>query len=87
MASERHPPIDRELDRFGRRLGGAGWPFLVIGVVLAVAGVVLIVVGEGAVDGVGIALAGLALAPGLVGLGLLVSGLVSWWAAHHKPFA
>jgi len=78
---------DRELERTGRRLSGSGWPFVIIGALLAVPGIVLIVVGNAWAAGVGIALVSLAAAPTIVGLGLLLSGLVSWWAARHKPFA
>ena len=78
---------DPELDRAGRRLSGSGWPLLVIGALLAVPGVVLAVVGSGAVAGVGVGLLSLAVAVAIVGLALVLSGLVSWWAARHRPFA
>ena len=80
-------PPDRDLDRAGRRLSSSGWPLLVIGALLAAPGIVLAVVGSGAVAGVGVGLISLGVAVALVALGLLLSGLVSWWAARHKPFA
>jgi hypothetical protein len=79
-------PLDRELDRAGRRLRRSGWPFVAIGAGVAIPGVVLIVLGDGWVAGVGIALVTLALVPTIAGVGLLLSGLVSWWAACDKPF-
>jgi len=79
-------PVDRDLDRAGGRLRRSGWPFLMIAALVAAPGVLLIVLGDGSMDGVGIALVTLALVPAGAGVALLLSGLVSWWAAHRKPF-
>jgi hypothetical protein len=77
-------PADVELERKGRGLRASSLPFLLFGVVLALVGIVLVV--SGAVV-VGAVLVALALAPLLVAAGLMLPGLVSWWAARHKPFA
>ena len=62
-------------------------PLLAVAAVLAVAGIVLIVIGHGWSIGVGIALLLLASVPGTVGFGLLTGGAVARWAARHKLFA
>ncbi len=80
-------PIDRELERSGRRLGNSGGWFLLLAVLLAVPGVALLVVGGGAVEAVGLALTAFSLAPALVGAGLLLAGFVSRHSARHRPFA
>jgi hypothetical protein len=80
-------PVDRELDRQGRRLGTSGRWLILLAVLLAVPGVLLIVVGSGAVHGIGIALLSLAGAPALAGIGLVLANVVAWWSARHKPFA
>lgn len=79
-------PIDRDLDRAGGQLRRSGWPFMLIAVLVAAPGVLLILLGDGTIDGVGIALLTLALVPAVAGVALLLSGLVSWWAARKKPF-
>lgn len=79
--------FDRDLDRSGRGLRKPGWWFLALGVAVAAIGVVLIVVSSGVGDRIGSALVILALLPGGVGVALLLSGLVAWWAARGKPFA
>src|SRR5215207_5303295 len=78
-------PVDRDLDRAGGRLRRSGWPFLMIAALVAAPGVLLILLGDGSMDGVGIALVTLALVPAGAGVALLLSGLVSWWAAQRKP--
>ena len=78
---------DRELERQGRRMGhSAGW-FLLIGVVIAIPGVVLVLIDHGWSVGVGIAVLLLASVPGVIGFGLLSGGAVARWAARHKLFA
>jgi hypothetical protein len=79
--------FDRELDRAGRRLGRPGRWLILFAVLLAAPGVLLLVVGNGAARGVGIALVSLAGALALAGLGLLLANAVAWWSARHKPFA
>jgi hypothetical protein len=85
--SAHHTRTDHDLDRTGRRLRGSGRPFLLIGVLLGAAGILLIVLGDHWVRGAGFALAALAVPPATIGIALLASGFVSWWAARQKPFA
>ena len=51
------------------------------------AGLGMLVLGDHWVRGVGFALAALAVPPATIGIALLASGFVSWWAARQKPFA
>jgi hypothetical protein len=60
---------------------------LVIASELAIAGIVLIIIGTGWSLGVGIAVLLIASVPGVVGVGLLTSGTVARWASRHKLFA
>jgi hypothetical protein len=81
------PQTDRELDRTARRLSRSGRPFIGGGIAIALVGVGLMVLGDDQIAALGIAIAGFALAPLLLGLAMVLAGLVSWWAARHKPFA
>jgi hypothetical protein len=85
--SASNPVHDRELERQGKRMIGPAIRFIAISAVLAVAGVVLIVIGHGWSVGVGIAVLLLASVPGTIGFGLLSGGAVARWAARHKLFA
>ena len=78
---------DRELDRTGRRMIGPAARFIAIAAVLAVAGVVLILIGHGWSIGVGVAVLLLAGVSGTIGFGLLTGGAIARWAARHKLFA
>jgi hypothetical protein len=78
---------DRELERQGKRMIAPAVRFIVIGVVLAVAGVVLILIGDGWSIGVGIAILLLAGCPVVIGFGLLSGGAIARWAARHRLFA
>jgi hypothetical protein len=78
---------DRELERQGRRMIGPAVRFIAIAAVVAVAGIVLILIGHGWSVGVGIAVLLLASVPGTIGFGLLSGGAVARWAARHKLFA
>jgi hypothetical protein len=78
---------DRELERQGRRMIGPGVRFIAIAGVLAIAGIVLILIGHGWSVGVGIAVLLLAGVPGTIGFGLLSGGAVARWAARHRLFA
>jgi hypothetical protein len=78
---------DPELERQGRRLAAPGRWFVLLGVVLAIPGIVLVVVGGGVELEVGVTLILLALVPGVVALALLLSGAVARWAARHNLFA
>jgi Flp pilus assembly protein TadB len=82
--STRTSPADADLDRKGRGLRASSLPFLLLGVLLAVVGIILIVAGAVVAGAV---LVALALTPLLVAGGLMLPGVVSWWAARHKPFA
>jgi hypothetical protein len=85
--STSNPVRDRELERQGKRLIGPAVRFIVIAAALAVAGIILIVIGHGWSVGVGIAVLLLACVPGTIGFGLLSGGAVARWAARHKLFA
>jgi hypothetical protein len=78
---------DPVLERQGKRMIGPAIRFIAIASVLAVAGIVLIVIGHGWSVGVGIAVLLLAGVPGTIGFGLLTGGGVARWAARHKLFA
>ena|SRR5947209_3301241 len=78
---------DRELDRQGSRFGRSGGRLLLIGILLAIPGVVLVVLDHGWSIGVGVAILLIASVPGIWGLALLVSAAVSRWAARRKLFA
>jgi hypothetical protein len=71
---------DRTMMRTGTRL-------LALGVVLAAAGIALIVPLEGTASGIGVALASLASVPIVAGLGLLLTALVSRRSRAGKPWA
>jgi hypothetical protein len=78
---------DRELERQGKRMIGPAVRFIAIAAVMAIAGIVLIVIGHGWSVGVGIAVLLLAGVSGTIGFGLLTGGAVARWAARHKLFA
>jgi hypothetical protein len=78
---------DRELERQGRRLGYSASRFFLIGVAIAVPGIVLLLIDHGWSVGVGIAVLLIACIPLVVGAGLLISSAVSRWAARRKLFA
>ena len=78
---------DRELERQGRRMIGPAVRLIAVAAVMAVAGIVLIVIGHGWSIGVGVAVLLLAGVPGTIGFGLLTGGAVARWAARHKLFA
>jgi hypothetical protein len=85
--STSNPVRDRELERQGKRLIGPAVRLIALAAVLAIAGVVLILIGHGWSVGVGIAVLLLASVPGTIGFGLLSGGVVARWAARHKLFA
>ncbi|MBV9335323.1 MAG: hypothetical protein JO243_05450 [Solirubrobacterales bacterium] len=66
---------------------GPGLRLLAISAVLAIAGIVLILIGHGWSVGVGIAVLLLASVPATIGFGLLTGGAIARWAARHKLFA
>jgi hypothetical protein len=79
-----HDPV---LERQGKRMIGPAIRFIAIAAVLAVAGIVLIVIGHGWSVGVGIAVLLLASVPGTIGFGLFTGGAIARWAARHNLFA
>ncbi|MBV9942574.1 MAG: hypothetical protein JO262_10640 [Solirubrobacterales bacterium] len=81
------PVQDPELERQGRRMIGPGLRLLAVSAVLAIAGIVLILIGHGWSVGVGIAVLLLASVPATIGFGLLTGGAIARWAARHKLFA
>ena len=78
---------DPVLERQGKRMIGPAIRFIAIAAVLAVAGIVLIVIGHGWSIGVGIAVLLLASVPGTIGFGLFTGGAIARWAARHNLFA
>jgi hypothetical protein len=82
------PLREPALERLGRRLGHSARWFLAIAVPLLVVGLVLIIAVNTtwaiAFGALAILLSAL---PGTVGVGLLLSGMVSRWAARHRSFA
>jgi hypothetical protein len=77
----------RELDRTGGRLRDSGGRLAALAIAMAVPGVVLIVLTSGVIEFFGIALASLAVVPGTIAVGLLLSGLVAKRAAKGRSFA
>ncbi|HKO26983.1 MAG TPA: hypothetical protein VJU80_05960 [Solirubrobacteraceae bacterium] len=78
---------DPVLERQGKRMIGPAIRLIAITAVLAVAGIILILIGHGWSVGLGIAILLLACVPGTIGFGLLTGGGVARWAARHKLFA
>ena len=66
---------------------GPGLRLLAVSAVLIIAGIVMILLGQGWSVGVGVAVLLLASVPGTVGFGLLTGGAIARWAARHKLFA
>ena len=81
------PVKDRELERQGRRLGRSAAWLVLVGLVMAIPGVVLVLIGHGWSVGVGVAVLLIASIPATFGAGLLLSSAVSRWSARHKLFA
>ncbi len=68
-------------------MGHSGTRLLLVGLVLAIPGVVLVLIDHGWSIGVGVAVLFIAAIPGAIGIGLLVSGAVSRWSARRKLYA
>jgi len=83
------PPAvpEPELEIQGRRLGGVGWRFCLLALVVAVPGILLIVLAGGWERAAGIVILALSGPLALVAAGLLLSSLVARWSARHRPFA
>ena len=80
MAAESPSPRSDNLRRLGIR-------FLIGGLVVGVIGAVALIAGGGPLDVVGSLLAAIGALVGVVGLGLVLSGVVGGRAAKGKPFA
>jgi hypothetical protein len=78
---------DPVLERQGKRMMGPAIRFIAVAATMAIAGIVLILIGHGWSVGVGIAVLLLAGVPGTMGFGLLTGGAVARWAARHRLFA
>jgi hypothetical protein len=76
-----------DLERQGKRLAVPGARFLALGIILAIPGAVMFVLGHSWVAAIGIALCAVAVPPAALGIGALLSALVARWAARHKSFA
>lgn len=80
-----------ELERQGKTLGRSGGKVTTAGLLLALPGVVLLVVGLAisvtVVWAVGLAVLAIAGGPALIGATLLMSSAVSRWHARHRSFA
>ena len=78
---------DPVLERQGKRMIGPAIRLVAIAAVMAIAGIVLILIGHGWSVGLGIAVLLLASVPGTIGFGLFTGGGIARWAARHKLFA
>ncbi|HWC86346.1 MAG TPA: hypothetical protein VG388_07395 [Solirubrobacteraceae bacterium] len=78
---------DPELERQGKQLASPGFRFVIIGLILAIPGLLLIVLAHSWAYEVGWALFLLATVPAVIALTLLGSAAVARWAARRKPFA
>lgn len=77
----------RELDRAGGRFRDSGGRLAALAIAMAAFGALLIVLTEGLPEFFGVVLASLAVVPGTIGAGLLLSALVAKRAARGKSFA
>lgn len=78
---------DPVLERQGKRMIGPAIQLVAVAAVMAIAGIVLILIGHGWSVGLGIAILLLASVPGTIGFGLFTGGGIARWAARHKLFA
>jgi hypothetical protein len=78
---------DSALERQGRRMTAPALRVMLTGVLILIPGIVLVVVGETWVLGLGIALIFIGAGPIGIGLALLTSASVARWAARHRLFA
>jgi len=81
------PAPDPGLERERRGLTRPAKWFWIVAGALELVGWVLFVLTSGWPSVLGIALAGLGLAPLVVALALSASGAVAWWSARRKPLA
>ncbi len=83
---EKSPIEDRTLERQGRRMAHLAVRLVLIGLVIAIPGIVLIAIDAGTL-GIGVGVVLLASIPAAFGVALLFSSAVARWAARHKLFA
>ena len=77
----------QELARAGGSFRDSGGRLAAIALAMAVIGVPLILLTEGLPEFFGVVLASLAVVPGTIGVGLLISALVARRAAKGRSFA
>jgi hypothetical protein len=87
VASGRNPIEDVELERQGRRMARPALRLLILGLVMAIPGIVLVALAYSWSIGFGAAILLLASIPAIFGVALLVSSGVARWAARHNLFA
>jgi hypothetical protein len=80
MATTPPPQQDRKMSATGLRL-------LAIAAVLIVIGLAITIPLDGTAAGIGWTLIALGCVPGVAGLALVASSLVSRWSGEDKPFA
>jgi hypothetical protein len=80
MATTPPPQRDRKLLALGIRL-------LLLAAVLLVIGIAIVIPTEGTAAGIGVALMSLASVPGVAGIALVGTSVVSRWSRAGKPFA
>jgi uncharacterized membrane protein len=83
---ENSPVEERGLERQGQRMAHLAVRLVLIGLVIALPGIVLIVIDAGTL-GIGVGVVLLASIPVAFGVALLCSSAVARWAARHKLFA
>ncbi len=78
-------------ERQGRRIGRSGSWFLLVGVLIAIPGIVMVAVGLSTghtwLSAFGIAVILIGSVPGVLGIGMLLSSVVARWHARHRLFA
>ncbi len=79
--------LEPGLERSGRRFVHSASQFLGIAVLFLVPGIVLITIGTTWSVAFGAAAVLIGTIPGAVGVGLIVSSVVSRWSARHRSFA
>jgi hypothetical protein len=78
---------ERGLERQGKRIGRSGGRLALLGLLVAIPGIVLVVIDDAWSIAVGITILLFAYVPFAIGCALLVSSAVSRWSARHKSFA
>ncbi len=81
------PMTDQDLARTGTKQGAVGGRLAAVAVAMFVIGAVIVLLGDGFLNFLGILIAALAVPIGLAATGLFGSALVSRRSAQQKPFA